>query len=180
MYFLKQQYSRAGIAAARSSSPRLGIMQRMRALILPAVDFSWVRMNEADGIANHLRLTTKGTHRSLMRFVVLPVAFLCLSSAANAVDPNRRTSQYGHSAWRIQDGTAAPGSTMTQTTDGYLWLGTSDGLAISRSIIESHSGHLGATRNSGPGSTFHFTLPTASNAKRVPSIAGIEGEGAPA
>jgi signal transduction histidine kinase len=34
------------------------------------------------------------------------------------------------------------------------------GLAISRSIIESHGGHLWATANSGPGAAFHFTLPT--------------------
>jgi PAS domain S-box-containing protein len=33
------------------------------------------------------------------------------------------------------------------------------GLAISRSIIEAHSGRLWATPNDGPGASFHFTLP---------------------
>jgi signal transduction histidine kinase len=38
--------------------------------------------------------------------------------------------------------------------------GTGMGLSISRKIIESHGGRLWASANSGPGSTFQFTLPT--------------------
>jgi two-component system sensor kinase FixL len=39
------------------------------------------------------------------------------------------------------------------------------GLAISRSIIESHGGVLSFTKNPSGGTTFHFTLPVISEAK---------------
>jgi ligand-binding sensor domain-containing protein len=46
-----------------------------------------------------------------------------------AVDPSRHISQYGHTAWRIQDGVLSGAAlAVTQTTDGYLWIGTRAGL----------------------------------------------------
>ncbi|HEY2470504.1 MAG TPA: PAS domain S-box protein [Terracidiphilus sp.] len=44
--------------------------------------------------------------------------------------------------------------------------GTGLGLAITRSVIESHGGHIWATANSEGGATFHFTLPVSEEAVR--------------
>jgi len=42
--------------------------------------------------------------------------------------------------------------------------GTGMGLAITRSIVESHGGRVWATANEGPGAIFHFTLPIEAEA----------------
>ena len=52
-----------------------------------------------------------------------------ITSQVSSLDPTKRISQYVHTAWRIQDG-VLPGlpEAITQTTDGYLWIGTYAGL----------------------------------------------------
>jgi hypothetical protein len=51
-----------------------------------------------------------------------------LSTAAWAVDPHTLVSQYGHTTWRSGDDYVTNPSTISQTTDGYIWIGTSSGL----------------------------------------------------
>jgi len=54
---------------------------------------------------------------------------LVCCAGALALNPGRHISQYGHSVWRIREGIfdGTP-IVLTQTTDGYLWIGTNIGL----------------------------------------------------
>jgi len=59
------------------------------------------------------------------------LALLLFASAARsaALDPTSRLSQYGHTAWRVQDGYfGSQPYAIAQTKDGYIWVGTRDGL----------------------------------------------------
>jgi signal transduction histidine kinase/ligand-binding sensor domain-containing protein len=48
---------------------------------------------------------------------------LLLPETAHALDPDRRLTQYIHTSWRIQDGSLPAGMfSITQTSDGFLWL----------------------------------------------------------
>ena len=38
-----------------------------------------------------------------------------------ALNPHTLISQYGHTAWRAQDGFPGEADSITQTTDGYIW-----------------------------------------------------------
>jgi len=59
------------------------------------------------------------TARTLSFFVVF-----CLSCVGwmAALDPHTLISQYGHTAWRAQDGFPSEADSITQTADGYIWV----------------------------------------------------------
>jgi PAS domain S-box-containing protein len=65
----------------------------------------------------------------LMRMFLILFCSILACPSANAVDPDQRISQYAHTAWRVRDGVFAGAPTaITQTTDGYMWIGTLGGL----------------------------------------------------
>jgi len=66
---------------------------------------------------------------ALRHLVIVLVFFLPSLRSTLALDPARQISQYRHSAWRVEDGdfNGSP-VVMTQTLDGYLWIGTGTGL----------------------------------------------------
>jgi signal transduction histidine kinase/ligand-binding sensor domain-containing protein len=70
-----------------------------------------------------------------MKLRLISQAFLCFAlvaltwAGAAGLDPSRKISQYAHNMWRIQDGyLPGPPEAITQTADGYLWIGTHAGL----------------------------------------------------
>jgi len=82
---------------------------------------------ERANVACHLRGT--GNCIGLIRFLPLLVFFLFLPTSSWAVDPATHISQYRHTAWRMKDGLLrGEPNVITQTPDGYIWIGTADGL----------------------------------------------------
>ena len=66
----------------------------------------------------------------LRHFRVAVALLLLVATRAPALDPNRSLNEFGHQAWLTENG--LPQNTVQaiiQTRDGYLWIGTQEGLA---------------------------------------------------
>src|SRR6184192_904758 len=75
----------------------------------------------------------KGRRRMTRRVAATLILFSLLISAvgatAFALDPQRGIDQYTHEIWQRREGLTQPSiKAITQTRDGYLWLGTQGGL----------------------------------------------------
>jgi ligand-binding sensor domain-containing protein/signal transduction histidine kinase len=69
----------------------------------------------------------RGRHVFLLGLVVYLISASCPS--VFALNPDLDVSQYAHTAWKIRDGfPKSEISSIAQTPDGYLWLGTESGL----------------------------------------------------
>ena len=79
--------------------------------------------------------------------------FVALSAAASsrAIDPNRRIEQYTHDRWESDRG--FPGGAVhaiTQSTDGYLWIGADRGLVRFDGLVFHVVQQEGSTREQDP------------------------------
>ncbi len=72
------------------------------------------------------RLSRAGVRQALLKTVCLTV---CLSgTSAFALDPTKAITEFVHTSWTEKDGVPTAIRALAQTTDGYLWLGTTMGL----------------------------------------------------
>src|SRR5271170_4235168 len=79
-------------------------------------------------IANHASGARQPHAWRSARFVIVWFAVCLLATAAFALDPQKSITQFVHTAWTDKDGAPADIEAITQTKDGYLWLGTPTGL----------------------------------------------------
>src|SRR5215472_11954634 len=65
-----------------------------------------------------------------MSRIILLLAFSLAVRSANALDPRKMLTQYSRSTWTQSQHLPQNGiRALTQTTDGYLWIGTREGIA---------------------------------------------------
>jgi ligand-binding sensor domain-containing protein/signal transduction histidine kinase len=65
-----------------------------------------------------------------MRILLTAILGLLLALPADALDPRRAIAEYRHTIWTSKDGLPATFIfSITQSSDGYIWLGSTDGLA---------------------------------------------------
>jgi signal transduction histidine kinase len=65
--------------------------------------------------------------RISIRFCFI-LLFVLTAREARALDPHKLISQYGHTVWRERDGLVDHPVAITQTKDGYIWIGMANGL----------------------------------------------------
>jgi signal transduction histidine kinase/ligand-binding sensor domain-containing protein len=88
-----------------------------------------VEKADPNGSRRRTRRSRHGRRRELAAGVLLAGLMLLCCPGAFALDPALDVSQYAHTAWRIRDGfTKGQVTSIAQTPDGYLWLGTELGL----------------------------------------------------
>ncbi len=78
-------------------------------------------------------LTHAGTIVSAIIYSAASLLSLCLfisllSAPLRGIDRDRRLDELYHTSWTVKDGAPSEIFAIAQTTDGYLWLGSTTGL----------------------------------------------------
>src|ERR1700729_540578 len=79
-------------------------------------------------IAPHISGTRQWCASRSVRLVISLFAVWLFATAAFALDPQKSITQFAHTVWTEKDGAPADIVAITQTSDGYLWLGKPTGL----------------------------------------------------
>ena len=81
-------------------------------------------IQQIDGASGHKPRRRRAREAALLATLVFAYTANCA-----ALDPETHISQYGHTAWRVQDGSLPASPTaLAQTPDGFIWVGTEGGL----------------------------------------------------
>ena len=129
-----------------------------------------IRSELADGLPQ-IMADRVGLQQVLMNLMLNGIEAMKDMTAPGTLTIVSRRSEDGELAVSILDtGVGVPPEQIDQIFSAFITSkpqGTGMGLRISRSIIESHSGRLWASPNTGPGATFQFVLPIEPSAHQT-------------
>ncbi|MFK3740669.1 two-component regulator propeller domain-containing protein [Massilia sp. TN1-12] len=104
--------------------------------------------NQRPDVTPLLRRSVRLVLGSLLAFSVM---------TAHALDPRVGLADYNHTSWTAKSGAPSNITTMAQTTDGWLWLGTTSGLYRFDGVRFSRYGGAGIELPNGGVSTLYAT-----------------------
>jgi PAS domain S-box-containing protein len=112
------------LTAKRQCPPPVGIAEQASLIAWSRRVMTVLRIMWGNAVVVRIQ-----ARRVFLLGIVLTILSLVALPRGLALDPDRRISQYAHTAWRVRDGVfAGAPAAITQTTDGYVWIGTLGGL----------------------------------------------------
>lgn len=88
----------------------------------------YTMMNRSGPLGTGDKIAGATARRAASRTLSICALAGILCAPMFALDPNRPLGQLYHSSWNARNGLNGSVMALAQTTDGYLWVGTTDGL----------------------------------------------------